>query len=383
MTSMAAAIAASLPAQVAPTPAPAPAPAKVPARMEGFLDVEAAREVESVKLNSLAFLKISKHSTDTLPQPPAHSFQQDRQAPPHTALSSHPDALGILLGLDLDGVMEVEDCFALPGGESSLGATSYSTRLLNHLREVQTPDSPVGVYLSTHNGGFITRGAVDLLVAVEKAAGRGKAILVIHDASKAAASGDLSLKAYKLSEGARVAAKEGKWDANALQENKITASTMLSPLPVTITSSSLVSAFLATLTTSATETRPTLAAPAVPLPPTFAPLVNPLPTSLPENLGNTLDGLQLYSHEANNLAFMNRQLQREKAKHESMVKEREEENVRRRKAGQAELPIISSEFRSATKEHSRLEMMCLQGQVDGLAKSMGAEAGKGLVRCYL
>ncbi|BEI79703.1 hypothetical protein CcaverHIS002_0102320 [Cutaneotrichosporon cavernicola] len=370
MTSMAAAIAASLPAQVAPTPAPAPAPAKVPARMEGFLDVEAAREVESVKLNSLAFLKISKHSTDTLPQPPAHSFQQDRQAPPHTALSSHPDALGILLGLDLDGVMEVEDCFALPGGESSLGATSYSTRLLNHLREVQTPDSPVGVYLSTHNGGFITRGAVDLLVAVEKAAGRGKAILVIHDASKAAASGDLSLKAYKLSEGARVAAKEGKWDANALQENKITAS-------------SLVSAFLATLTTSATETRPTLAAPAVPLPPTFAPLVNPLPTSLPENLGNTLDGLQLYSHEANNLAFMNRQLQREKAKHESMVKEREEENVRRRKAGQAELPIISSEFRSATKEHSRLEMMCLQGQVDGLAKSMGAEAGKGLVRCYL
>lgn len=54
MTSMAAAIAASLPAvQAAPTPAPAPAPAKVPARMEGFLDVEAAREVESVKLNSL------------------------------------------------------------------------------------------------------------------------------------------------------------------------------------------------------------------------------------------------------------------------------------------------------------------------------------------
>lgn len=53
MTSMAAAIAASLPAQVTPEPTPAPAPAKVPARMEGFLDVEASRDVESVKLNSL------------------------------------------------------------------------------------------------------------------------------------------------------------------------------------------------------------------------------------------------------------------------------------------------------------------------------------------
>jgi hypothetical protein len=55
MTSMAAAIAASLPAQAAPSPTPAPAPAtaKVPARMEGFLDADGAREVESVKLNSL------------------------------------------------------------------------------------------------------------------------------------------------------------------------------------------------------------------------------------------------------------------------------------------------------------------------------------------
>lgn len=71
--------------------------------------------------NAQVFLKMLKHSTDSLPQPPAHSFQQDRQAPPHTALSSHPDAMGVLLGLDLDGVMEVEDSFALPGGETSLG----------------------------------------------------------------------------------------------------------------------------------------------------------------------------------------------------------------------------------------------------------------------
>lgn len=94
-------------------------------------------------------------------------------------------------------------------------ANSYSSRLLTHLREVQTPDSPVGVYLSTHNGGFLTRAIVELVLAVEKAAGRGKAIIVIHDASKAAASNDISVKAYKLSEGAREAAKTGKWDAEA------------------------------------------------------------------------------------------------------------------------------------------------------------------------
>jgi len=53
------------------------------------------------------------------------------------------------------------------------------------------------------------------MVAVEKAAGRGKAILIIHDASKAANAGDLSIKAYRLSDGAREASKAGKWDASA------------------------------------------------------------------------------------------------------------------------------------------------------------------------
>ena len=90
------------------------------------------------------------------------------------------------------------------------GAT-YSSRILNHLREVSTPDSPVGVYLSTHNGGFVTRAAIDMIITVEKAVGRGKAILLIHDQSRAS-GGDLSIKAYRLSDGARDAARKGKWD---------------------------------------------------------------------------------------------------------------------------------------------------------------------------
>lgn len=59
MSSMAATLAASLPA---PTIAQKPKDqsgtqsAKVPQRMEGVLDVEAARDVESVNLNSLVSL---------------------------------------------------------------------------------------------------------------------------------------------------------------------------------------------------------------------------------------------------------------------------------------------------------------------------------------
>jgi len=170
---------------------------------------------------------------------------------------------------------------------------------------------------------------------------------------------------------------------HSLVENRVTAATMLARLPVTITSPSILSAFLSTLTTIPKPRSPSLTSPSVPLPPTFSALTNPLPHSLPSYLSDTLDSLTLHSHEANNVAFLVRQIGREKARHEGLIKDREDENVRRRKTGLPELPAIPAEVRGGTKEPSRLEMLCLQGQVDGLAKGMGAEAGKGLVRCYL
>lgn len=172
-------------------------------------------------------------------------------------------------------------------------------------------------------------------------------------------------------------------DRSRLVESRITSATMLASLPMTITSPSLLTALLTTLTTPIKPTQPSLTSPAVPLPPTFSALTNPLPTSLPAYLSDSLDALTLHSHEANNVAFLVRQIGREKGRHEGLIKDREEENVRRKKAGQTELPAIPAEVRGGTKEPSRLEMLCLQGQVDGLAKGMGAEAGKGLVRCYL
>jgi translation initiation factor 3 subunit H len=243
----------------------------------------------------------------------------------------------------------------------------------------------VGIYLSTHNGGFATRVAIELLAAVEKVTGRGKAILVVHDISRSI-GGDLSIKAYRMSEGAREATRRGKWDSLTLNENKVTAATLLSTLPVTVSSPSLLNALLSTLTTPAESSSSksfssTLESNVI-LPPTFAPLQNPTDTSLPAYLSSTLDSLLLHNHETNNVAFLQRQIAREKTKHDSLVREREEENVRRKKAGMGELPLIG-EFKGAAKDPNRLELVCLTGQVDSLAKNMGAEAAKGLVRAYL
>lgn len=91
-------------------------------------------------------------------------------------------------------------------------AKSYSSSLFPFLRDVQTPDSPIGIYLSTRNGGFLNRATLELVLAVEAAVGRGKAVLLIHDATKALEASDVSVKAYVLSEAARGVARDGKWD---------------------------------------------------------------------------------------------------------------------------------------------------------------------------
>lgn len=83
---------------------------------------------------------------------------------------------------------------------------------MRHLREVQTPDSPVGIYLSTNNGGSITTQAIKLLLAVEELTKRGRAVVIIHDRARAS-NGDLGVKAWRLSDGAREAAKHKKWDS--------------------------------------------------------------------------------------------------------------------------------------------------------------------------
>jgi len=170
---------------------------------------------------------------------------------------------------------------------------------------------------------------------------------------------------------------------SSMTENKITSSSILSTLPITISSPSIISAFLESLTTPPAPTQPSLSSPQVPLPPTFSALANPLSTALPQYLQDSLDSITHYNHEANNVAFLVRQMAREKAKHDQSIKDREDENVRRRKQGLSELPALSSEVRGGTRDPSRLELLCLQAQVDGLAKDMGDEAGKGLVRCYL
>lgn len=71
----------------------------------------------------------------------------------------------------------------------------------------------VGIYFSTYNGGFLNRQAMELLANVEKAEGRGRAVVLIHDKNRELSGTGVGLTAWKMREGVLEEGKKGKWDS--------------------------------------------------------------------------------------------------------------------------------------------------------------------------
>ena len=114
MATMAAAIAASLPTvQAAPAPV-APTQETLPASWNKNVDAEAEIPVANVQIDGLVRLGVSRGKTGSLND---NSPQVTTKIIKHS-LDSSSNAHGLLLGLDLDGVLEISNCFPLPNQPS-------------------------------------------------------------------------------------------------------------------------------------------------------------------------------------------------------------------------------------------------------------------------
>ncbi|KAJ9126978.1 hypothetical protein QFC24_001209 [Naganishia onofrii] len=421
---------------------------QIPARYEEALDVEGELPINEVELNGTALLKILKHSTDPSPIALSHASAAQHHRNDREATHSPTDAMGLLLGLDLSGTAEVADCFALPTGLGTSGVsalldgdkseTSYAPTVLRHLREVSILDNPIGVYLTTHTptlfstltdpsfnpsqssqaggkdvggvggmlggSGWLIRNVVEAMAGVEKLAGArgtgvtstgkqgagGRAVLIVHDASRGAA-GDVQIRAYKFSEGFAAALRKQRFDTASLIEHRLTPTTMLTPLPLRTKSPALLNALFSTLSTPA-EASSSSAASSIANLTTSSPLGAPsttlLPfqtssaTTLPTSLSNTLASLANLSQEQNALAYQMRQVAREKSRYEQAAQARNDENEVRKKQGLTPLPDVPEPLAKRVQDPSRLDLLMCLGAVDNAAKGLAAEAGKGLVKSF-
>ncbi|KAL0951088.1 hypothetical protein HGRIS_007826 [Hohenbuehelia grisea] len=359
-TSMAAALAASLPApEAAPAPA-APTYEAIPASMSKAIDIEAEIPLTCVQLDGLVVAKILKHTRES------------------TSSSAH----GLLLGLDLDGTLEVSNSFPLvhhssdEDDKSSKSAARYQASMLRSLKEVQSDDSVVGFYQATTLGAFFNQSLLETQ-AVHHEKLRHGGIVIVHDLSQAA-RGNASFRAFRLTRAFLEAHKK-------LISHRLTFSSILEEVPLKIRTSLLLSSFLGTLTETSrsplADASPASATSSL-LPPSFNAL-NLGTANVTRNLEQIIEAVDSYRTEEGNLAYLSRQIARERAKADNYVAKRQEESAARVAQGLAPLPEedVSRLFKIPA-EPSRLESMLLLGQIDAHAKNLSGTASTGLVKMH-
>jgi translation initiation factor 3 subunit H len=97
-------------------------------------------------------------------------------------------AIGILVGIDLDGVVEISNAFPLPNSAQSQdaeddkaarSAARYQASLLRSLKDVQRDDNLVGFYQASSLGAHLSSALIDGLVSQRERLRHG-GIVVVH-----------------------------------------------------------------------------------------------------------------------------------------------------------------------------------------------------------
>ncbi|KAH7911967.1 hypothetical protein BJ138DRAFT_1149511 [Hygrophoropsis aurantiaca] len=335
--------------------------------MSKVIDIEAEIPLTCVQLDGLVVTKILKHS---------------REAPSTTA---H----GLLLGLDLDGVLEVSNSFALPhhvsddDDKSAKSIARYQASMLRSLKEVQGDDNVVGFYQATTLGAFFNQTLVDTQ-AIHQDRLRHGGVVIVHDLSQTA-RGNASFRAFKLTPAFMDAHKKANFSTSSLIAHRLTFSSILEEVPLRIRTNPLLSSFLDVMAAPSTSSLPGVhpeSASTSALAPSFS-VLDLGNTGLTKNLEQIAEAIDSYRTEEGNVAYHSRQIAREKLRADTHIAKRKEENAARVAQGLSPLPEedISRLFK-IPPEPSRLESMLLLGQVDAFAKSLESNASAGLVKMY-
>lgn len=183
--SLAATIAASMPAaQTAPAPSQ-PTYEAIPPSMSKVIDIEAEIPITTVQLDALvntSFLpnnyRSISHSLHPIPQVVSKIVKHGSEV--HSAAG----ALGLLIGIDLDGTLEISNSFPLPhvsdeDEKSNKSLARYQNSMLRSLKDVQADDAVVGFYQSNSLGAFFKQSFLELQ-AIHQEKLRHGGIVIVH-----------------------------------------------------------------------------------------------------------------------------------------------------------------------------------------------------------
>ncbi|KAJ5893929.1 Eukaryotic translation initiation factor 3 subunit H [Penicillium taxi] len=338
---------------------------------------EAHAPLAAVKVEALVVMKIIKHCSQTFPT----------------------TATGSIVGMDVDGTLEITNSFPFPVVEQpteshfdnaspnpaaaaprAKGNAAYQAEMIRMIREVNIDANNVGWYTSANMGNFVNMNVIENQFFYQKEMNE-RTVALVHDVSRSA-QGSLSLRAFRLSEKFMEAFKENKFQSEELLKSNIRYQDIFDELPVEIHNSHLITTFIHQLqgpnisgptelpaSLSALEASP-FAKSSI-LTPNLDNLALSIDPFLEKNCDLLLDSIETHNTEVNNYQYYQRVLGREQQKINNWKQKRTQENTTRAALKQPLLP--EDEWQRLFKlpaEPSRLESMLNTRQVEQFSRQI-------------
>jgi len=324
-----------------------------------FLQVAATEEAVApplrvVQIEGLVILKIIKHCTEFSP-----------------ALVT-----GQLLGLDVGSVLEVTNCFPFPiredDEEIEAEGANYQLEMMRCLREVNVDNNTVGWYQSTLLGStYQTVELIETFMNYQENIKR--CVCIIYDPSKSN-QGVLALKALKLSDSFMELYRNNEFNGEKLREKNLTWVDIFEEIPIKVSNSALVSAFMTELEADSPVTQSDYDR--------LQLSTNPFMERNMEFLIECMDDLSM---EQQKFQFYYRNLSRQQAQQQTWLQKRRAENMARKAAGEEPLPEEdpSNPIFKPLPEPSRLDSYLITNQVSNYCNQINSVAGQSFSRLYL
>jgi translation initiation factor 3 subunit H len=145
-------------------------------------DLTSNTPIREVVIDGIAVMRITKHCNDCLPSMVA----------------------GSLLGLDINGILEITYSYAFPNpkkeGSDEMDGAEYQIEMLKMLREVNVDNNCVGWYQSMYLGTICTNDVVGYQYRYQSSEELSKNSIVIMYDPFQTKQGHLVLKAIRLTE---------------------------------------------------------------------------------------------------------------------------------------------------------------------------------------
>ncbi|KAL4192718.1 hypothetical protein AMTRI_Chr06g195720 [Amborella trichopoda] len=327
--------------------------------VRSFRDIAATQEVASplrvVQIDGLVILKIIKHCKEFMPSL----------------------VTGQLLGLDVGSCLEVTNCFPFPSREEDeeieADGANYQLEMMRCLREVNVDNNTVGwlVYQSTYMGSFQTVELIETFMNYQENIKR--CVCIIYDPQRSS-QGVLALKALKLSDSFMDLYRYNNFSGEKLREKNLSWVDIFEEIPVKVSNSALVSAFMTELEADAPVSQCD-----------YDRLVLSTNPFMERNLEFLVECMDDLSMEQQKFQFYYRNLSRQQAQQQAWLQKRRAENKARKDAGEDPLPEEdpSNPIFKPVPEPSRLDSFLITNQISNYCNQINGFAGQSFSRIYL